>query len=195
MSVALSNQRIGMAAALVVVAMLGMSYAAVPLYRKFCEVTGFAGTPRRALSAPASAAHPAASTLMTVRFDANVNPGLAWDFGPDQPNVHVQLGEPVTITYHARNLGTAAVTGRAAFNVSPAAAAPFFNKLQCFCFTEQRLAAGERKTFPVTLFVDPAIANDPAGRSIHEITLSYTFFRASDQTTANSASTKQRLGG
>lgn len=181
------NGAVAFSMAALVAAMLGTAYAAVPLYKLFCKVTGFAGTPRRAYKAPTSSN----THLVRVHFDANVNMELPWTFGADQSSVLVTPGEPVTISYHARNNAAEPITGKAVFNVTPAPAAPFFNKLQCFCFTRQLLKPGESKVFPVTLFIDPAMAKDPLAGQIQDITLSYTFYKAHDQLVAtNSVSTK-----
>lgn len=157
--------------------MVGMAFAAVPLYQWFCQVTGYAGTPGIA-QAPA-AAGPTERTI-TVRFDANVNRDLPWRFRPEQSAVTVRPGVPTLAFYHAANRSDHAITGTATFNVSPFKAAVYFSKTDCFCFTEQRLAAGEEAEMGVQFFVDPAIFEDPNTEELTSITLSYTFFRAPD---------------
>ena len=153
-------------------AMLGLAFASVPLYRLFCQVTGYGGTTMRADKAPAEIL----DRTVTVRFDANVSPGLAWTFEPVEKTVTVRLGETRVVEYRATNTGGVQTTGNATYNVVPDQAGSFFNKLQCFCFTDQSLAAGESMLMPVQFFVDPAMATDRDGQRIHTITLSYTFY-------------------
>jgi cytochrome c oxidase assembly protein subunit 11 len=157
--------------------MAGLAYASVPLYRLFCQFTGYGGATQQA--AQASSAVP--GTAITVRLDANVNSGLPWRFAPEQPQVQLALGETVTMLYRAENLSDRPLVGTATFNVTPFTAGQYFDKIQCFCFQEQRLAPGESVELPVTFFVDPAILDDPETKDIQTITLSYTFFRAADQ--------------
>jgi cytochrome c oxidase assembly protein subunit 11 len=157
--------------ALLVFGMTGLAFASVPLYRIFCQVTGFAGTPVRAASAPG-----AASGQIGVRFDANVNSGLPWRFEPVQRTVKIVPGERVQIAYRATNLVARATTGTATFNVTPALAGQYFSKIECFCFSEQTLKAGESVDMPVVFFVDPKLRQDPAIKDLDEITLSYTFY-------------------
>jgi cytochrome c oxidase assembly protein subunit 11 len=165
------NTRLGLTVLAGALAMFGAAYAAVPLYRIFCQMTGYGGTIQRAKTA---ADHVVANTVR-VRFDANVN-GLPWEFQPDQRVIKVQLGQTVQVSYTARNLSNKPTTGTAAFNVTPDVAGAYFNKLQCFCFTEQSLKPGESVHMPVTLFVDPAILEDASAKGVPEITLSYTFY-------------------
>ena len=152
--------------------MLGAAYASVPLYRLFCQMTGFAGTTQRVTKASTEVLE----RIITVRFDANVGPGLSWDFQAVTPTMDVRIGENALGIYKVRNRSDKAVTGTATFNVTPDQAGGFFNKIQCFCFTEQRLEPGETVEMPVSFFVDPAIVNDQDGASINQITLSYTFY-------------------
>jgi len=159
-----------------VAGMVGLSFASVPLYQLFCQVTGFAGTTGRAAEAPAVASE----RMITVRFDANVDPAVRWRFRPQQREVRVRLGEQALAFFSAVNQSGEAMTGTATFNVTPYKAAPYFAKIDCFCFTEQRLAAGEEATLPVQFFVDPEIYDNPNTRDVTTITLSYTFFRAED---------------
>ena len=154
--------------------MLAVSFAAVPLYDWFCRTTGFDGTPLISRSAPKEAIE----RKITVRFDANVAPGLAWTFAPGQREVEIKVGEPLLVYYLAQNITAQESIGTATYNVSPPIAAAYFNKLECFCFTEQRLKAGERIEMPVAFFLDPAIDKDRELDGIREITLSYTFFPA-----------------
>jgi cytochrome c oxidase assembly protein subunit 11 len=158
----------------VVGAMIGLSFASVPLYRLFCQATGLGGTTQRAETAPATKA----AAVVTVRFDAEAAPDLGWEFRPLQPMVTVHPGEERQIFYHAVNKTSSATTGSATFNVTPAKAGIYFDKLQCFCFTEQHLAAGESVDMGVVFFVDPDILTDPNTSDVRTITLSYTMFRA-----------------
>ncbi len=165
------------AGALFVVAggMVGMAFAAVPLYQLFCQVTGFGGTPRTGvLDTPVAAT----DQTITVRFDANVNSTLPWKFRPAQNEMTVRLGETVLAHFVARNVSAEPIVGTATFNVTPFKAGPYFSKVECFCFTEQNLAPGQEVAMPVSFYVDPEIYADPGTRDVHTITLSYTFFRA-----------------
>ncbi|MFL6740004.1 MAG: cytochrome c oxidase assembly protein [Sphingomicrobium sp.] len=166
-----SNAKTALIMAAVVAAMLALAFASVPLYRMFCELTGFAGTPQRAGKAPGAVAG-----RIGVRFDANVHPGLPWRFEAKQTTVRIQPGARTTIYYHAQNLSARPLTGQAVFNVSPDQVGKYFKKIACFCFTEQTLKAGESVDMPVVFFVDPAMLRDPDTRDIDEITLSYTFY-------------------
>jgi cytochrome c oxidase assembly protein subunit 11 len=156
----------------VAVAMVGAAYAAVPLYRLFCQVTGFDGTPRIA-SAPST--HVLEQAL-TIRFDANVAPGLGWRFEPVRTTMRVHLGENALAFYRATNTSDRPVRGTATFNVLPERTAVYFNKLECFCFKEQLLQPGESMEMPVSFFVDPQILSDKDARGVTDITLSYTFY-------------------
>lgn len=154
-----------------VAAMGTLVYFSVPLYRLFCEVTGYGGTTR------ASAATPSAvlDRQITVRFDANVAPGLPWTFVAPKP-VTLRLGEERVVAYKGKNVGTEPYLGTATFNVTPFKIGEYFNKVQCFCFTEQLLLPGEEKEFTVSFFVDPKLAEDRNANEVSTITLSYTFF-------------------
>ena len=175
------NSKVALLSLGVVAGMLGLAYASVPLYRLFCQVTGFGGATRQAEQAPTAVP----GTAITVRLDTNVNSALPWSFAPEQPRVKLPLGESVTMVYRVENLSDRPLVGTATFNVTPFTAGPYFNKLQCFCFTEQKLAPGESAELPVTFFVDPAILDDPETKDIRTITLSYTFFRAAEQSAAD----------
>ena len=153
--------------------MVGLAYASVPLYRLFCQVTGYGGTPGK--EAGTHVAVPGAREIV-VRFDSNVSPKLAWRFKPDQRDVHLKVGETTLATYTARNLSDHAITGTALFNVTPYKAGEYFNKIDCFCFTEQTLEPGQEVSMPVSFFVDPEIYDDPTTRDVTTITLSYTFY-------------------
>ena len=169
------NRRVALMAALFGVAMLGLGYAAVPLYRLFCQVTGFGGTTQRASVEQVAALKTVAGKTMSIRFDGNVASGLPWEFRPDAVTDTIEIGARDMTTFYARNLSGRAVTGTATFNVTPVQAGKYFNKIQCFCFTEQTLAAGQEVHMPVIYFVDPAILKDPDAKDIEQITLSYTF--------------------
>lgn len=155
-----------------VAGMVGMSYAAVPLYRMFCQVTGYDGTPRVA----SKASETVLERKIRVRFDSNVAPGMAWTFEPLQRTVDVKIGENALIFYRATNTSDTKLTGTATFNVVPEQTAVFFNKLQCFCFTEQTLEPGQSIDMPVSFYIDPAIVKDKDARKTKELTLSYTFY-------------------
>jgi cytochrome c oxidase assembly protein subunit 11 len=162
----------------VVLAMIGLSFAAVPLYRMFCEVTGYDGTTQRAQEAPGAAT---GEPLITVRFNADTASDLGWEFRPLQREVKVRPGEQTLIAYHAVNRSGRDTVGTATFNVTPLKAGVYFDKIQCFCFDEQRLAAGASVDMPVSFFVDPSILTDPNTKDVRTITLSYTMFRAKSE--------------
>ena len=166
------NIRVASLCGLLVLAMVGMSYAAVPLYRIFCEVTGYDGTTQRASAAPDSVL----GREMNIEFDANIAPGLPWTFAPAQRRLKVRLGEEAMAHYRAVNNSGHSVTGTAVFNVTPALAGRYFTKIQCFCFTEQTLEPGRAADMPVVFFVDPKLADDKNLASLTTITLSYTFY-------------------
>jgi cytochrome c oxidase assembly protein subunit 11 len=170
------NRLFALAMAGVVAGMVGLSFAAVPLYRLFCQVTGFAGTPQVAEAAPDAPGE----RQFTVRFNSDVSPQLPWHFKPQVRAVEVKAGEPKLIFFEARNDAAVATVGTATFNVTPLKAGQYFNKVQCFCFDEQPLAPGEEVQMGVSFFVDPAIMDDPALVGVGTITLSYTFFRSLD---------------
>lgn len=157
-------------------AMGAMTWAAVPLYRLFCQVTGFSGIPVRAAKLPDKVL----DRTITVRFDAHVTRGMPWTFEPVQRTMEVKLGESVLAFYKAHNTSDQTIKGTATFNVSPDNVGGFFSKIECFCFTEQTLAPGENIDMPVSFFIDPAMAEDRNARVINEITLSYTFYPVSD---------------
>jgi cytochrome c oxidase assembly protein subunit 11 len=166
------NRRVACVSASVAVAMVGLAYASVPLYRMFCQVTGFGGTTQRAEQAPVKATD---RTIM-VRFDANTSGALEWSFHAAQAEERAVIGEQMMAHYKATNTSDKVLTGSAVFNVSPPQAGAYFNKIQCFCFTEQTLKPGESVDMPVVYFVDPDLLNDPDAAGIKEITLSYTFY-------------------
>ncbi|HET7708333.1 MAG TPA: cytochrome c oxidase assembly protein [Sphingomicrobium sp.] len=165
------NRRVGLMMALLVAAMVGLAFASVPLYRLFCQVTGFGGTPVRAEQAPGAVAGD-----VGVRFDANIEPALPWRFEPVQKTIRIHPGARTQIFYRATNLTARTTTGRAIFNVTPLKAGQYFSKIECFCFTEQTLRGGQSVDMPVVFYVDPRIRDDETTRDIDEITLSYTFY-------------------
>lgn len=169
------NRRAGLLAGALALAMVGLGFASVPLYRIFCQATGFGGTTMRVNEAQAATVQIADRTV-TIRFDANHRSDLPWKFRPEQPTDRVSVGARDMAIFIAENLSDKEVTGTATFNVTPEAAGKYFNKIQCFCFTEQTLKPGEKIRMPVLYYVDPAILDDPDAKDIEEITLSYTFF-------------------
>lgn len=170
------NSKTVVALAAIVVGMTGLSFAAVPLYRLFCQVTGYGGTPQVAAAAPSSAS----DRVITVRFNSDTAAGLPWRFGPVQREVRVRIGEVALAHFAAENLSDRTIAGTATFNVTPHKAGPYFSKIQCFCFDEQTLAPGQRVDMPVSFFVDAEILDDPNLAEVNTITLSYTFFEAPD---------------
>ncbi len=166
------NRRVAVISASVALGMVGLAYASVPLYRMFCQVTGFGGTTQRAEQAPAKAT----DKTIIVRFDANTSGALDWSFHAMQTEEKTVIGEQMMAYYKATNTSDKTLTGSAVFNVSPPQAGAYFNKIQCFCFTEQTLKPGESVDMPVVYFVDPDLLNDPDAAGIKEITLSYTFY-------------------
>jgi cytochrome c oxidase assembly protein subunit 11 len=162
----------------VVAAMAAVTwFGAVPLYRAFCEATGYGGTTQRASAAPAAEG----GRVITVRFNADIAPKMPWAFQPVQREVKVRLGEEKLIFYAAWNRAAVPVTGQATFNVTPQKAGPYFDKVQCFCFTEQRLEPNQRVEMPVSFFIDPKMAQDRNLDDVTTITLSYTFFPTNPQ--------------
>jgi cytochrome c oxidase assembly protein subunit 11 len=166
------NRRLALASFTVAAGMVGASYAAVPLYEIFCKVTGYGGTTQVADAAPEKILN----RKMTVRFNADVGKSMPWRFAPAQDRVELKVGEQVLAFYRAKNNSNRTITGTATFNVTPSKAGQYFNKVECFCFTEQELKAGAEVDMPVTFFIDPAIADDPNLNEVTTITLSYTFF-------------------
>jgi cytochrome c oxidase assembly protein subunit 11 len=157
--------------------MVGMAYAAVPLYDWFCRATGFGGRTQVATAAPQGAL----GRSITVRFDANVAGGLPWRFEPEQRSIQVRIGEVFTVNYIAQNLSARETLGQAAYNVAPPTTGAYFQKINCFCFTEQRLAPGEKREMPVVFYVDPALVKDAELDELNTITLSYSFYALREQ--------------
>lgn len=152
--------------------MFGLSFAAVPLYRAFCQLTGFGGTPRLVQGVPSTPT----DRMMEIRFDANIDPDLPWQFRPEETSMRVPVGEVVTAYYLADNLSASETTGSATFNVVPDQSGYYFTKIDCFCFTKQTLAAGEESRMPVIFRIDPKINEDDSMDKIATMTLSYTFY-------------------
>ncbi len=157
--------------------MFGLAFGFVPLYRIFCDITGFGGATQTAIAAPSQII----DRKITVRFDSNTSPNLPWEFKPEQKDITLKVGEQALAFFYAKNISDHDIKGTSTFNVTPVKAAPYFNKVQCFCFEEQTIAPGEKKQFPVTFFVDPEIENDKNLDEIKTITLSYTFFKMKEQ--------------
>lgn len=188
MSVRDPKLRTAMYAGSLAIAMVGLGFASAPLYDIFCRVTGFGGTTMRTTeagyAAAVAAAPPADNRMISVRFDSNVAPGLAWSFEPEQSRERISIGARDMMIFVARNNSTRPITATATFNVTPSQAGPYFTKIQCFCFTEQTLQPGQQIRMPVVYFVDPRILQDEDARTVQEITLSYTFLPVDEADTA-----------
>ena len=177
----------------VIAGMGGLAFASVPLYRMFCAATGYGGTPQIGPQAGPGAT----DKFITVQFNADVNGGMPWRFEPVQRQLRVALGDEHPAFYEARNLASTPVTGVSTYNVTPEKAALYFHKTQCFCFNEQTIAAGGEAQFPLSFWVDPAIATDPHTKDVTTITLSYTFFRSLEDANRTGALAKAgpHIGG
>ena len=173
------NRRTALAASLIIVAMLGVTAASVPLYRLFCAVTGYGGTPRIVSE---ESTRRAQGRTVTIQFNADVDPNLPWTFRPMQRSMTVEVGEQALAFYEAINNSDQPVVGQAVYNVTPFKIGSYFSKVHCFCFDEQTLAPGERAEMPVSFFVDPAMLDDDDASDVQQITLSYTFFRHEEAT-------------
>lgn len=167
-----SNIRLAINAAALAVAMLGLAYASVPLYRLFCQVTGFGGTTQEGAVAPGAVG----DRRITVYFNADTDPALNWTFKPGEREVSIKIGEQGLTHYVAVNNDATPSTGHAVYNVVPHGAGQYFVKIHCFCFENQTLKAHQKADMPVSFYIDPAILNDPDMKNIQNITLSYTFF-------------------
>ena len=163
--------------------MVGLTFAAVPLYRIFCERTGYDGTPIRAEGQQGP--KQVLDRVVTVTFTGDVNQSMPWSFYPKQNKIEAKVGETYLAFFEAKNLSDKPITGTATFNVSPEPWGPYFVKIQCFCFTEQTLQPGESVEMPVTFYLDPELAKDKLLNRMSDVTLSYTFFKAADQPSAN----------
>jgi cytochrome c oxidase assembly protein subunit 11 len=165
---------VALSLAALVAGMVGLSFASVPLYRLFCQATGYGGVPQRAEKAPGAVL----DRTVLIRFDGNVDGGLPWTFAPVERTMKVKIGETALAFFKATNHATVPLTGQAVFNVAPELAGRYFTKIECFCFTQQTLQPGQSVEMPVTFFVDPKIVEDEDTRDMSEITLSYTFYRS-----------------
>ncbi len=168
---------VGSIAGAVAVLMVGASYAAVPFYNWFCRTTGFNGTTQVAKSAPTTAP---LERKIAIRFDSNVAGGLPWKFEPEQTEIEVKIGQVVTVYYNVTNQSARTTTGQAAYNVAPLTVGAYFEKINCFCFTEQTMGPGEKREMPVVFYVDPSIVKDSDNDGLNTITLSYTFYPVRD---------------
>jgi len=175
LSTAAKNNKSALILAAIVAGMVAMAYAAVPLYQLFCQITGYGGTTQQAEAAEGVFL---TDRPMRVRFAASVNKDMPWDFKPTQLTQEILVGQQVVATYSAHNPTNQRITGTAVFNVTPFKVGEYFDKVQCFCFTEQTLEPGETKEMPVTYYVDPAIVDDAYMDDVKEIVLSYTFYLA-----------------
>lgn len=173
MNIHKKNRSLAFNLTLLAAGMVMLAYASVPLYRLFCQITGFGGTPVEASSAPGATG----SRQITIRFNADIDDDLPWIFTPETTKKTVRLGEETLTYYTAENKTNRPITGHATYNVVPHKAAPYFAKIECFCFTDQTLSPNQKVHMPISFFVDPAIADDPATQDVETITLSYTFFR------------------
>lgn len=181
-----SNRVTGVVVAAIVVGMVGMSFAAIPLYRAFCQATGYGGTPKIGLAA----APGGNGQTIRVRFDANIDPGLPWTFRPDQRDMTVTLGEDHLAAYSAHNNANRPMTGVALYNVTPEKVGKYFHKTACFCFNQQVLEPGQDMSFPLSFWIDPEIARDPNTANVHDIVLSYTFYEKLDDAAKSGALAK-----
>ena len=185
------HRRVAIVLSAVAVGMIVMAYAAVPLYRIFCQTTGYGGTPKIASNNDVKVI----DRTIEVRLDANVAPGLAWRFRPKHASVTVRLGETVMVHYEATNFGSTTTRGTASYNVAPDSAGAYFNKIACFCFTEQKLDPGQSVDMPVTFFVDPALIEDRDTNQLPVITLSYTFHAMDKPAAADAAASQKQPRG
>ena len=185
------NRRVGLMAAGVALWMLALGYAAVPLYRIFCQATGYGGTPARASEIQASTVRELAGRSISIRFDSNIENGMPWHFAPERTTQTVKIGARSLALFDATNNSDHAITGAASYNIEPESAARYFTKIQCFCFTRQTLKAHEQVRMPVIFYVDPKLLEDPDARDVTQITLSYTFHPvATDKNAAAKGVTK-----
>ncbi len=167
------NTKLALSLIMLITGMALLAYASAPLYNLFCKVTGYGGTTQIAKNG----ADYIGSRKIEVRFDGNVNPDLPWEFKPEQNSVNITTGENILVFYYAHNKSSQAVTGTAVYNVTPHKAGKYFNKIQCFCFSEQLLAPNQQVHMPVSFFIDPAFDNDQEMKDVNAITLSYSFFK------------------
>ena len=182
-----AKRRTAIVSAAVVLCMAGAAFAAVPLYKRFCQLTGFDGTVRKADAAPTQVL----DKTLVIRFDANVR-GVPWEFAPDQNTQTIKIGKTGLAFFHVKNTSDKPVTAHAAYNVTPESSAKYFQKLQCFCFTDQTLQPGQSADFPVVYFVDPKYVDDPDTKNEPDVTLSYTFFPVGSSASADKAAPEGR---
>lgn len=166
------NKKMALNLSAIAAGMLMLSYASVPLYRLFCDLTGYGGTTRKSVAAPKTVS----DRVINIEFNADIDPQLNWKFSPGEVSHKVKIGERALTYFVAHNQADYSVTGRAVYNVVPFKAGAYFSKIECFCFTEQTLEAGQKVNMPVSFFVDPTILDDPEMKNVKTITLSYTFF-------------------
>ena len=186
-----SHRFTALAAMGVVLGMTGLSFAAVPLYKIFCQVTGYGGTPRITTEGGTAVR---GERVLNVRFDTNVGTGLPWTFQPEQGSINLRTGETATVFFRAKNNSNREWAATAAFNVSPDQSGMYFTKISCFCFEEQKLGPGETAEFPVVFYLDPALEKDAIMKGVEGITLSYTFFASKVQPAiAAAGDTKTKL--
>ncbi|MBH89137.1 MAG: cytochrome c oxidase assembly protein [Magnetovibrio sp.] len=169
--------------------MIGLAFASVPLYQLFCQVTGYGGTTVNVATKPKKELA-VDSPIITVLFDSNVDTDLPWSFSPDQNKIRVRIGEESLASYTAKNWSDNAIIGNATFNVTPHKVGQYFQKIECFCFTEQKLTPGQEISMPISFYVDPEILQDSSAMDVRNITLSYTFFRSPDDENAQINSDK-----
>lgn len=185
------NRIVALGVFAVVAGMVGLSFAAVPLYSLFCRVTGYGGTTQASAAAPLEVLE----RQVTVRFNTDIASDLPWTFKPEIPKVTLHVGQDALVTFLAENAGEKTVTGTALYNVTPLKAGKYFNKTQCFCFGEQTLKPGERAHMPVVFYIDPAFDRDPNMADVTTITLSYSFFKADSQKLENALDAFYNTGG
>ena len=190
-SIQTKNRRAALMLSVFAAGMVGLAFASVPLYQLFCQVTGYGGTPQIGVTETKTVT----GEVMEVRFDANTNKALPWRFKAVQKTLTVKLGESNLAFYEARNTSDKPITGTAVFNVTPYKVATYFNKIDCFCFTEQTLKPGESVQMPVEFFVDPDIFTDPNTKEVRAITLSYTFYPAEKETAETNVKSEDKIKG
>ena len=188
-----SNRIIVLAVIATVAGMTGLSFAAVPLYKIFCQTTGYGGTTQRAEKAPTTRGE----RVLNVRFDTNVAPGLPWTFRPEQASIDLRTGDTATVFFYVKNNSNQPTAAVASFNVSPDQSGAYFNKISCFCFSEQKLGPGESAELPVVFYLDPKLETDETMRDVGGLTLSYTYFASKDPAPARTAAgeSKPKLRG
>ena len=180
----IKNFKTGLSLLFFVIFMIGLTFAAVPLYKLFCQVTGYGGTPKIS-KLNQSSKNLSAIKEIKIEFNSDINKKLNWAFKPMQRSINIKLGETVLAFYKAKNLSNESVTGTATYNILPFEAATYFNKIDCFCFTNQTLESGEEVVLPVNFYIDPKILEDPTVKHLNSIILSYTFFQSDEKISEN----------